>query len=67
VIQKVLGFGLRDAWTECGEGTVSLPGEQADQADRLSVSDRDRSAAPARVIETQASDHRPLLVTVVAK
>jgi endonuclease/exonuclease/phosphatase family metal-dependent hydrolase len=66
VIKKVLGFGLRDAWTECGTGDgFTFPAsEPARRIDYLFLSDTLRCTS-AQVIDTQASDHRPLLVTVV--
>ena len=65
MIQKVLGFGLRDAWAECGEGDgFTYPASQpVKRIDYLFLSGTLRCTG-ARVIDTQASDHRPLLVTV---
>lgn len=66
VVQKLLGFGLRDAWAECGKGDgFTFPASQpAKRIDYLFLTGTLR-CTDARVIETQASDHRPLLVTVV--
>jgi endonuclease/exonuclease/phosphatase family metal-dependent hydrolase len=68
VIKKVLGFGLRDAWTECGEGDgFTYPASKpVKRIDYLFLTGTLRCTS-ARVIDTQASDHRPLLVTVVAQ
>jgi endonuclease/exonuclease/phosphatase family metal-dependent hydrolase len=66
VIQKLLGFGLRDAWAECGQGDgFTFPASQpAKRIDYLFLTGALR-CTDARVIDSQASDHRPLLVTVV--
>lgn len=68
VVQRLLGFGLRDAWAECGKGDgFTFPASQpAKRIDYLFLTGT-LSCRDARVIETQASDHRPLLVTVVSK
>jgi endonuclease/exonuclease/phosphatase family metal-dependent hydrolase len=66
VIQKVLGFGLRDAWTECGTGDgFTYPASQpVRRIDYLFLTGTLRCTG-AEVLDTQASDHRPLLVTIV--
>jgi endonuclease/exonuclease/phosphatase family metal-dependent hydrolase len=66
VIQKVLGFGLRDAWAECGTGDgFTFPaGKPVRRIDYLFLEGALRCTS-AQVLDTQASDHRPLLVTVV--
>src|SRR5688500_2994647 len=59
VVQKLLGFGLRDAWAECGKGDgFTFPASQpAKRIDYLFLTGTLR-CTDARVIETQASDHR---------
>jgi endonuclease/exonuclease/phosphatase family metal-dependent hydrolase len=66
VIRKVLGFGLRDAWTECGtgEGLTYPASKPVKRIDYLFLTGTLRCTS-AHVIDTQASDHRPLLVSVV--
>jgi endonuclease/exonuclease/phosphatase family metal-dependent hydrolase len=66
VIKKVLGFGLRDAWTECGSGDgFTFPAAKpVRRIDYLFLTGTLR-CTNAQVLDTQASDHRPLLVTVV--
>lgn len=66
VIKKVLGFGVRDAWAECGTGDgFTYPARQPiKRIDYLFLTGTLRCTS-AEVIDTQASDHRPLLVTVV--
>lgn len=65
VVKKLLGFGLRDAWTECGKGDgFTFPAAKPiKRIDYLFLTDPIR-CTDARVIETTISDHRPLLVTL---
>jgi endonuclease/exonuclease/phosphatase family metal-dependent hydrolase len=65
VVQKVLGMGLRDAWTECGQGDgFTYPADQpTKRIDYLFLSGALRCTA-AEVLDTRISDHRPLLVTL---
>lgn len=67
VIRKVLGFGLRDAWSECGQGDgFTYPaGKPVKRIDYLFLTGSLRCTS-AKVIDSQASDHRPLLVSVSA-
>lgn len=65
VIKKLLGFGLRDAWAECGKGDgFTFPASNPiKRIDYLFLTGTLRCTS-AEVIDTQASDHRPLLVTM---
>lgn len=60
VIAKLLGFGLRDAWTECGQGSgFTFPSDRpVKRIDHLFLTGMLR-CTDARVIETTISDHRP--------
>ena len=65
VVKNLLAFGLRDAWTECGQGDgftfpASAPTKRIDY---LFLSQAVRCTS-ARVLDSTISDHRPLLVTV---
>jgi endonuclease/exonuclease/phosphatase family metal-dependent hydrolase len=57
--------GLRDAWSECGSGPgLSYPADRpVKRIDYLFLSGS-LECAKAEVLETQVSDHRPLLVTL---
>ena len=57
--------GFRDAWMECGSGDgFSYPADKpVKRIDYLWLSGSLRCAS-ARVLESQVSDHRPLLVTL---
>jgi endonuclease/exonuclease/phosphatase family metal-dependent hydrolase len=61
-----LTFSLTDAWQRCGDGgaghtfPASAPDRRIDY-----VLMRGLSCTRAEVVSTQASDHRPLLVTIV--
>lgn len=65
VLQPLRAAGLRDAWTECGSGDgFTYPADKpAKRIDYLFLSG-DLHCADAKVLESQASDHRPLLVTL---
>ncbi len=65
VQQRLRAAGLRDAWTECGHGGgFTYPADTpVKRIDYLFLT-ASLHCTDARVIETQASDHRPLLVTV---
>lgn len=65
VIEKVRGFGWRDAWTECGTGDgFTYPAARPTRRiDYLFLTGTLRCTS-AEVIDSQASDHRPLLVSV---
>lgn len=66
VIRKALEFGLRDAWAECGKGEgFTFPASKPiRRIDYLFLSGTLRCTS-AEVLDSQASDHRPLLVSVV--
>lgn len=68
VIKKILGFGLRDAWTECGQGDgFTFPAAKpVRRIDYLFLTDPLR-CTEARVIETTISDHRPLFVRLTTQ
>jgi endonuclease/exonuclease/phosphatase (EEP) superfamily protein YafD len=68
VVKKLLGFGLRDTWAECGrgEGLTYPAAEPRKRIDYLFLTDALR-CTDARVLETTISDHRPLLVTVAVR
>jgi endonuclease/exonuclease/phosphatase family metal-dependent hydrolase len=65
VIQKMRDAGFRDAWTECGQGDgFTYPADRpAKRIDYLFLSNPLRCTS-ATVVDTQVSDHRPLLVTL---
>ena len=65
VHKRLLAAGLRDAWVECGAGDgFTYPADKPiKRIDYLFLTGALRCTA-ARVIDTQISDHRPLLVTV---
>ena len=65
VVQKLRAAGLRDAWTECGQGDgYTYPADQpTKRIDYLFLTGSLRCTA-AQVIDTRISDHRPLLVTL---
>ena len=66
VLQKLRDAGLRDAWAECGQGEgLTYPADKPrKRIDYVFLTGSLRCTA-ARVIDTQISDHRPLLVTIV--
>lgn len=65
VIAKVRGYGLRDAWAECGKGDgFTYPASKPIKRIDYLFLDGALRCTDATVIESQASDHRPLLVTV---
>jgi endonuclease/exonuclease/phosphatase family metal-dependent hydrolase len=65
VAQKLRAGGLRDAWTECGQGDgFTYPADQpTKRIDYVFLTGSLRCTA-AQVIDTKISDHRPLLVTL---
>ena len=65
VVRTLLDGGLRDAWTECGRGDgLTYPADQPrKRIDYLFLTGTLRCTA-AEVLDTQISDHRPLLVTL---
>jgi endonuclease/exonuclease/phosphatase family metal-dependent hydrolase len=65
VIQKLRDAGLRDAWSECGQGDgFTYPSDRpTKRIDYVFITNPLRCKS-AQVIDTQVSDHRPLLVTL---
>ncbi len=65
MLQPLKNAGLRDAWTECGSGDgFTYPADKpAKRIDYLWLSG-DLHCASAQVVDTQISDHRPLLVAM---
>ena len=68
VQQTLRAAGLRDVWMECGRGDgYTYPSHQpAKRIDYLFVAGS-LACTSARVLETNMSDHRPLLVTIVRR
>lgn len=64
-IKAMLDAGLRDAWTECGQGDgFTYPAAApVKRIDYLFLSQGLR-CSNAQVLDSTASDHRPLLVTL---
>ena len=65
-IASIAGSGLRDAWAACraaGPGLTYPASTPVKRIDYLWLPPRAR-CVEARVLETQASDHRPVLVTL---
>ncbi|HEX5475173.1 MAG TPA: endonuclease/exonuclease/phosphatase family protein [Vicinamibacterales bacterium] len=65
VQQTLRAAGLRDAWTECGQGDgFTYPANApAKRIDYLFLTGN-LHCASAQVLDTRISDHRPLLVTM---
>jgi endonuclease/exonuclease/phosphatase family metal-dependent hydrolase len=65
-LQRALqGAGLRDAWMECGQGDgFTYPADAPSKRIDYLFLTGDLHCSAARVIETQISDHRPVLVTL---
>lgn len=65
VLAPLTAAGLRDAWTECGSGDgFTYPADKpAKRIDYLFLTGNLHCSAAA-VVETQVSDHRPVLVTL---
>jgi endonuclease/exonuclease/phosphatase family metal-dependent hydrolase len=65
VHKQMLAAGLRDAWLECGTGqSLTYPADKpVKRIDYVYLADP-LHCTEARVIDTQVSDHRPLLVTI---
>ena len=56
---------LRDAWLECGEGeSLTYPADTPIKRIDYLFLPPDARCTSARVIDTKASDHRPVLITV---
>jgi endonuclease/exonuclease/phosphatase (EEP) superfamily protein YafD len=68
VHERLQRAGLRDAWLECGKGgSLTYPaGEPAKRIDYLFLISK-VGCTSAAVLESTASDHRPLLVTVTRR
>jgi endonuclease/exonuclease/phosphatase family metal-dependent hydrolase len=67
IVRRLLDAGLRDAWTECGRGDgLTYPADRpTKRIDYVFLTGTLRCTA-AEVLDTQISDHRPLLVTLGA-
>ena len=65
VLQPLRAAGLRDAWAECGSGDgFTYPADKpVKRIDYLWLSGTVHCAS-AQVLDTQISDHRPVLVTM---
>jgi endonuclease/exonuclease/phosphatase family metal-dependent hydrolase len=64
-IQRLLDAGLRDSWKECGQGDgLTYPADAPRKRIDYLFLTVDLRCTAARVIDTQISDHRPLLVTL---
>jgi endonuclease/exonuclease/phosphatase family metal-dependent hydrolase len=63
--RQLVDGGVRDAWTECGAGDgFTYPAEKPIKRIDYLFLTSPLSCSHAEVIDSQASDHRPLLVTV---
>lgn len=59
------GTQLRDAWMECGQGAgLSYPADKPIKRIDYLLLPRDWKCVSATVIETEASDHRPVLFVI---
>lgn len=68
VQQRLRAAGLRDAWMECGQGDgFTYPAHQPIKRIDYLFLTASLACTSARVVETNMSDHRPLLVTVVRR
>jgi endonuclease/exonuclease/phosphatase (EEP) superfamily protein YafD len=63
--RQLLEGGLRDAWTECGAGDgFTYPADKPiKRIDYLFLTPA-LTCSHAEVVDSRASDHRPLLVTI---
>lgn len=65
VIEMVKESPLRDAWAECGQGPgLSYPADKPVKRIDYLLLARDWKCTSASVIETEASDHRPVLFVI---
>lgn len=65
VIGMLEGSPLRDAWKGCGEGVgLSYPADQPVKRIDYLLLPADWKCNSARVIETETSDHRPVLFVI---
>lgn len=63
---EVVRAGLRDSWTECGSGnSLTYPAAPPQKRIDYVFLSRGSRCTSARVIDTDASDHRPVLVVIV--
>jgi endonuclease/exonuclease/phosphatase family metal-dependent hydrolase len=68
VLTRLRVAGLRDAWTECGTGDgLTYPADAPVKRIDYLLLTGSLGCTSARVLETNISDHRPLLVTVIEK
>ena len=68
VHQRMIGAGLRDSWVECGKGaSLTYPaGTPVKRIDYLFLSEGS-GCSEATVLDTTASDHRPVLIDVTLR
>lgn len=65
VLQPLKAAGLRDAWTECGSGEgLTYPADKPEKRIDYVFVGGELKCSSATVIDTQISDHRPVLVTL---
>lgn len=65
VIDMLRGSPLRDAWTECGQGAgLSFPADEPVKRIDYLLLPSDWRCVRAEVLDTQASDHRPVLFVI---
>lgn len=65
VIEMVRGSVVRDPWPECGQGTgMSYPAHQPVKRIDYLLLPADWRCVSATVLETDASDHRPVLFVI---
>ncbi|HWL38816.1 MAG TPA: endonuclease/exonuclease/phosphatase family protein [Gemmatimonadaceae bacterium] len=65
VIDMLRGSPLRDAWAECGQGSgLSYPADTPVKRIDYLLLPPDWKCTRAEVIDTQASDHRPVLFVI---
>ncbi len=65
VIEMVRGSPLRDAWPECGQGPgLTYPGDRPIKRIDYLLLPVGWSCVSGTVVETEASDHRPVIFTL---
>jgi endonuclease/exonuclease/phosphatase family metal-dependent hydrolase len=65
VMEMVRATSLRDAWAECGKGPgLSYPADKPVKRIDYLLLPSNWKCVSARVIETEASDHRPVLFVI---
>ncbi len=68
VLEAISSAGLSDSWRECGKGDgFSYPADKPVKRIDYLILPRTLRCASARVIDTQASDHRPVLFIVAER